>query len=528
MFSFADNIQCDLLKSVGGVKESVSDFGKTLSKMTYLDKVTKSSPTKDETSRCTSLTNIPKDTLNTLQDTATSFLSFFNLTNPLDLINQLSSTVLTMGSLPKKLLDDIIEGTTDIFFSIPTVFTAEFWSTSAQSFVYSFNFMSKSSIPGGEIFLPQLPLIQSQKQVEKVAHGDDLVFLFEPRDIFGNPIGNLMDGAHRVKRIVGGIQAKSPPRDDPVVFIYQPTKTIRIEGLQQDQRGFYSFLGIPYADPPIGKNRFVRARLRKLVGDFEAKKYPDPCPQPSANNEQEIVGQEDCLKLNIHTPEMPDPDTKLPVIIFLHGGGFRFGSASQYDPRHLIGQKVLFVGVQYRLGSLGILGLGSKEIPSNGALSDCVAAVRWTHKYIQFFGGDPEKVTILGHGSGAALAIMLSMSKFTNPLIRGIVAMSGSAISPHAVDLSPIKSFGNVHRINRCTRENSLKIFKCLQNIPATDIIRGDSDIQLLPQNSDLIADLSGFLGFSPNVEDIDDRRGLPGILTEYPNNFFASGHFNS
>uniref|UniRef100_A0A1B0D669 Carboxylesterase type B domain-containing protein n=1 Tax=Phlebotomus papatasi TaxID=29031 RepID=A0A1B0D669_PHLPP len=337
-----------------------------------------------------------------------------------------------------------------------------------------------------------------------------------------------VDGAHRVKRIVGGIQAKSPPRDDPVVFIYQPTKTIRIEGLQQDQRGFYSFLGIPYADPPIGKNRFVRARLRKLVGDFEAKKYPDPCPQPSANNEQEIVGQEDCLKLNIHTPEMPDPDTKLPVIIFLHGGGFRFGSASQYDPRHLIGQKVLFVGVQYRLGSLGILGLGSKEIPSNGALSDCVAAVRWTHKYIQFFGGDPEKVTILGHGSGAALAIMLSMSKFTNPLIRGIVAMSGSAISPHAVDLSPIKSFGDVHRINRCTRENSLKIFKCLQNVPATDIIRGDSDIQLLPQNSDLIADLSGFLGFSPNVEDIDDRRGLPGLLTEYPNNFFASGHFNS
>lgn len=147
--------------------------------------------TKDETSRCTSLTKIPKDTLNTLQDAATSFLSFFNLTNPLNLINQLSSTVMNIGGWPKKLLDDIIESTTDIFYSIPTVFTAEFWSTSALSFVYSFNFLSKSSIPGGEIFLPQLPLIQSQKLPEKVAHGDDLVFLFEPRDIFGNPIGNL-------------------------------------------------------------------------------------------------------------------------------------------------------------------------------------------------------------------------------------------------------------------------------------------------------------------------------------------------
>ncbi|XP_059608171.1 venom carboxylesterase-6 [Phlebotomus argentipes] len=336
------------------------------------------------------------------------------------------------------------------------------------------------------------------------------------------------EASHRVKRIVGGMRAEAPPVDDPVVFVHQPTKTIRIEGLQQDFTGFYSFLGIPYADPPTGRNRFVKARLRKLFGDVQATRYPSPCPQPSSKNPQDVIGDEDCLKLNIHTPRMPDEEEKLPVIVFLHGGGFRYGSPSQYDPRHFIGHKVIFVGVQYRLGSLGILGLGSKEFPSNGALSDCVAALRWTHRYIQYFGGDAQKVTVLGHGSGAALAMMLSLSRHSNPLIRGIVAMSGSALSPHAVDGNPKKSLLDVEKLNRCAKESPLKIFRCLQNVALKEIIRSDSDIQFLPKNSDIIADLSGFLGFSPSVEDADDNRGLPGILTEPPRNALQAGHFNS
>uniref|UniRef100_A0A1B0CSD4 Putative conserved secreted protein n=1 Tax=Lutzomyia longipalpis TaxID=7200 RepID=A0A1B0CSD4_LUTLO len=337
-----------------------------------------------------------------------------------------------------------------------------------------------------------------------------------------------IEGSHRVKRIVGGMTAEAPPKDDPVVFVHRPTTTIRIEGLQQDDTGFYSFLGIPYADPPTGKNRFVRARIRRLVGDIMATKYPSPCPQLNAENSEEVVGSEDCLKLNIHTPQMPDPDVKLPVIVFLHGGGFRYGSPSQYDPKHLVGQKVIFVGVQYRLGSLGILGLGSKEFPSNGALSDCVAALRWTNRYIQYFGGDPERVTILGHGSGASLAIMMSLVKHTSSLIRGIVAMSGSALAPHAVDKKPPQSLEEVKRVNRCFKENPLMIFRCLQNVPANEIVLKDTDIQMLPKNSDVIADLSGFLGFSPSIEDKDDNRGLPGILTDPPRSFLLSGKFHS
>ncbi|GAB0096100.1 carboxylesterase 1E [Sergentomyia squamirostris] len=339
---------------------------------------------------------------------------------------------------------------------------------------------------------------------------------------------NLGSCSKRVKRIVGGMLAERPPPDDPVIFVHHKIRTIRIEGLRQDSSGFYSFLGIPYAQPPIGKNRFVRAKLRKLFGDIMATKYPEPCLQPNPKKPEEVVGHEDCLKLNVHMPQMPDQETKLPVIVFLHGGGFRHGSPAQYDPLHIIGHKAIFVGVQYRLGSLGILGLGSKEFPSNGALSDCVAAVRWTHSYIESFGGDPARVTVLGHGSGAALAIMLTLTKIASPLIRGIIAMSGSALSPHSVDYTPDNSLSDVYQVNRCNRDNPLKIFRCLQDVPPQEIIRRDGDIQQMPRNSDLLADLCGFLGFSPTIEEHDDHRGLPGFLTKSPLDMLQSGNVSS
>lgn len=89
-----------------------------------------------------------------------------------------------------------------------------------------------------------------------------------------------------------------------------------------------------------------------LAGELRALKYGPPCPQ--LNEENELIGDEDCLFLNVITPNLPyTEDKKLPVLIWIHGGGFRRGSASQYGMENLVKKDMIVVAIQYRLGTLG-------------------------------------------------------------------------------------------------------------------------------------------------------------------------------
>lgn len=138
----------------------------------------------------------------------------------------------------------------------------------------------------------------------------------------------MSDQNRRVKRIVGGKFAAPPPPDDPVIFTNAYNRNARIEGYRSEVSGLYSFLGIRFAHPPIGQQRFRRPKYKRLEGDINATIYGQPCPQPDSAGY--IVGSEDCLWLNVYTPRMPDETTGLPVIVWIHGGGYRFGSANQY------------------------------------------------------------------------------------------------------------------------------------------------------------------------------------------------------
>lgn len=99
-------------------------------------------------------------------------------------------------------------------------------------------------------------------------------------------------------------------------------------GNRSELSGLYSFLGIRFAEQPIGQFRFRRPQYRRMDGDLNATVYGQPCPQPDSAGY--IVGSEDCLWLNVYTPRMPDESTGLPVIVWIHGGGYRYGSANQY------------------------------------------------------------------------------------------------------------------------------------------------------------------------------------------------------
>lgn len=133
--------------------------------------------------------------------------------------------------------------------------------------------------------------------------------------------------------------AAPPPPDDPVVFVRLYGRNARIEGVHDRQTGLYSFRGLRYAEPPLALERFMRPRFRHLRGDIDATAYGPPCPQPDVvRGADAVLGDEDCLRLNVYTPRLPDESSVgLPVVIFVHGGGFRYGSANQYGVSEIDG-----------------------------------------------------------------------------------------------------------------------------------------------------------------------------------------------
>ena len=158
-----------------------------------------------------------------------------------------------------------------------------------------------------------------------------------------------------------------------------------------------SWLGIPFADPPVSELRFRPPRpVTPWTGIREAVKMPPACPQSSkfsvvsANNTSE-----DCLYLNIYSAEPHDGAPK-PVMIWIHPGEFNFGSASSVNPARLSASgEVIVVSLQYRLGALGFLITEGEDVTNLG-LRDQLMAIDWISQNILHFGGDPTRVTLFG------------------------------------------------------------------------------------------------------------------------------------
>lgn len=335
---------------------------------------------------------------------------------------------------------------------------------------------------------------------------------------------------HRVKRIVGGKFSKAPPPDDPVVFTRAFNRDARVEGFRNPLTGIYTFLGIFYAESPTGENRYARPVYKRLAGDINATRHGPPCIQPDPYNPfNRIVGDENCLLLNVYTPHMPDESTGLPVYVWIHPGGFRYGSASQYDATPMAQEGVIVVAPNYRLGSLGIMGDGTKEFDGNLAIFDMAAALRWVNDYITYFGGDPKQVKVIGHGSGAASAMYLSMSHSARSAgeVSGVVAMSGTALSQYATDKEPVQSVEEIAKINGCPTTNEIEIVKCLRQKSAEDIIRNDGQVQTERlAGRALIKGMGGGVGFQPHAESENDERALPSLIEGEPEKQLRTKNF--
>lgn len=117
---------------------------------------------------------------------------------------------------------------------------------------------------------------------------------------------------------------------------------------------------------------------------------------------------EDCLYLNIYVPGRIDSSKRLPVMIWIYGGGFWSGCASLdvYDGKILASEEdVIIVSMNYRVSTFGFLYLAKEEAPGNMGLWDQLLAIKWTHKHIAEFGGDPEKITLFGESAGNLIKV---------------------------------------------------------------------------------------------------------------------------
>jgi para-nitrobenzyl esterase len=219
-----------------------------------------------------------------------------------------------------------------------------------------------------------------------------------------------------------------------------------VEGvkLRGDHKDVRVFRGIPYAAPPVGDFRFREPQpVARWAGVQPARQFGPRCMQPNAAGKLDFRSttmSEDCLYLNVWT-KGSGADSKLPVIVYFHGGGFVTGDGSEtrYDGANLASRGIVAVTVNYRLGAFGFLApSGASSEASHGTagnygLLDQVAALRWVRDNIAQFGGDPANVTIAGNSAGS-VAVSAHMA---SPLSRGLFAraigQSGGAFEPNAV-----------------------------------------------------------------------------------------------
>jgi para-nitrobenzyl esterase len=228
------------------------------------------------------------------------------------------------------------------------------------------------------------------------------------------------------------------------------------------------FKGIPFAQPPVGSLRFRAPRpVQPWDGVRDATVAGSACAQTIQYNTPEPVfqGSEDCLYLNVHIPR--GVSHPMPVMVFLHGGGFGQGDAGLYDPRPVSGRgDVIVVTPNYRLGALGFLhrpGLGGRWA-GNFGVADQQAALRWVRRNIAAFGGDEKNVTLWGESAGAYSVC----AQLASPTARGLFDKAITQSGPCGNDLLTRKvATRRAHAAAEKLGCNSSRhVARCLRSVP--------------------------------------------------------------
>lgn len=246
----------------------------------------------------------------------------------------------------------------------------------------------------------------------------------------------------------------------------------------------WSFRGIPYAAPPVGTWRWKPPQKPRCWSDIrDARDFGPTCLQLDDTTKQ-IVGDEDCLTLNVWSPTQATPDKPLPVMFFIHGGGNVQGSSREtlpggklvYNGKNLAERgNVVVVSINYRLGALGYLAHpalsqeSGRQSSGNYGILDQIQALQWVQQNIRTFGGDPKTVMIFGESAGAVNTSVLYASPLAKGLFHRALLQSGSY--SRGVLASAAENAG-LQRVAKTSCTQQSDVLACLRNKDGKTIIQ--------------------------------------------------------
>ncbi|XP_074034444.1 esterase E4 isoform X2 [Leptinotarsa decemlineata] len=272
---------------------------------------------------------------------------------------------------------------------------------------------------------------------------------------------------------------------NPVLKIH--TGQIRGHPLKTENgKSYYAFQEIPYAAPPVGELRFQEAiQPEPWSGILDTTKNTKVCYQkkpPLDDQTPDPRENEDCLYLNVFTPKLPLEETSslLPVMVYIYGGIGQSGEPTEYNFDLFLEQDIVVVTLNFRSGALGLLTTKDGVFPANIALKDQNLALKWIQSNINYFGGDPSKVTLAGHSSGAVSVGFHVISKQSKGLLSRAILQSASPIAHLGITVDARHNafaVGKALDPNFSFTNSSTDLLRLLEMFPAEKIMRTEIEV---------------------------------------------------
>nr|ARM65397.1 putative antennal esterase CXE26 [Ectropis obliqua] len=283
---------------------------------------------------------------------------------------------------------------------------------------------------------------------------------------------------------------------------------------------YVAFKGIPYAKPPVGNLRFKAPEPPEAwEGERDATEHGPVCPQYNERMNRIDAGSEDCLYLNVFTKNL-SPPRPLPVLVWIHGGGFYTGSGNSdyYGPDFFLEHDVILVTFNYRLEVFGFLCLDTEEVPGNAGLKDQVMALKWVKNNIAAFGGDSNNITIFGCSAGSTATSYHLVSKMSEGLFNKAICQSGVCLNEWSYNIYAKQRAFQLGKLLGKETEDVHELLEFLKNVPTLSLVNVE-----LPRIESDHADITDSILFGPVIEKSHLR--IEKFVTEAPPDILNRGN---
>jgi len=279
---------------------------------------------------------------------------------------------------------------------------------------------------------------------------------------------------------------------------------------------YEGYIGIRYGVVP---ERFEVSKFAPILEEVQdVVEFGSSCVHTHfGGTEIRVLGKEDCLFLNIYTPKADDK--KRAVLVFIHGGGYTFGSADIYGANYLIDEDIVVVTLNYRLGIFGFLDTRDEMAKGNMGLKDQNLALKWVQKNINSFGGDKDRVTIMGESAGSASVLLQVISPLSKGLFQKAIALSGTPLNTWAFAETTLDKAVKVGAHLNCDVSSSQTLVTCLRSKPLDKILAAQSSLFTKWY-------IDPTFVFVPTMEKKNSKNPNP-FLHQFPEDLMERGDFN-